>query len=638
MADDIVQTVKLEGVDETVSGFKKVEDAGASAMAGIGKAVPTASKAAGEFRAKIVQIEEASRQFGSSLRDFGSASQKFASNVGRMGASVAKYAAATGLGMAAIKKFSNASQEQSEDLKQAVGQNRSAAQAQTNAAMRALDNEKAQRELTTAFQQGKMTVTEYGKALMELQRTQALEGEFARRREAIQASADDSRKQEEAALKRQAAANKAYSEAVKAYGADAANALSQLAPAYERFMQKLNEGPSLIADIMRGFTMLFNQHGEEIVKIVNQIGNSFGTLFTDATAGGDRAQGFADTMISAIRAVGSAITGYLIPTIKGIIAVFQPVADVLNRMFGTQLTGGIIAAGAALVIFSGALPAIAAGITTVVYAFKALNLALAALGSLTPMGVAIRVIIVALALLVTHWDEVKTVVGGVVDYVKTKWQEWATWFQGFIDSSKQTWDEWVAWIGGLWDGLVETAKAAAAGVLKVFLNLIPGLVPLLNFFEKLRLTIADTNAEAAKTGNAAPEGKKRGGPIGGGGTSTSDSVPIMASRGEWVIRAQAAHYYGRRFMSMVNSMRLPRSMPSMADALVMPSTRTHFAMGGEVGTGERAGSRILNLTLPGLGSFPGLTGPDDTMDRLQVAAVRSQIRSAGRLPGWYGGR
>jgi hypothetical protein len=56
-----------------------------------------------------------------------------------------------------------------------------------------------------------------------------------------------------------------------------------------------------------------------------------------------------------------------------------------------------------------------------------------------------------------------------------------------------------------------------------------------------------------------------GGPIVGPGTSTSDSIPILASRDEFMMRAAAVRYYGRPTMAALNSMRIPRgalaSMP-----------------------------------------------------------------------------
>ena len=44
-------------------------------------------------------------------------------------------------------------------------------------------------------------------------------------------------------------------------------------------------------------------------------------------------------------------------------------------------------------------------------------------------------------------------------------------------------------------------------------------------------------------------------------------------------------------------------------------------------------SRILNLTI-GNETFSGLAADEDTMERLTRFAVRAQLRSSGRKPGW----
>lgn len=51
-------------------------------------------------------------------------------------------------------------------------------------------------------------------------------------------------------------------------------------------------------------------------------------------------------------------------------------------------------------------------------------------------------------------------------------------------------------------------------------------------------------------------GRASGGPVVGPGTSTSDSVPMMLSTGEWVMQASAVRKYGAAFMAAVNDGRL----------------------------------------------------------------------------------
>lgn len=61
------------------------------------------------------------------------------------------------------------------------------------------------------------------------------------------------------------------------------------------------------------------------------------------------------------------------------------------------------------------------------------------------------------------------------------------------------------------------------------------------------------------------DGKASGGMIYGPGTGTSDSVPIWASAGEYVVRAASVAHYGPGFMDMINNMHLPQSSSKYAD-------------------------------------------------------------------------
>ncbi len=79
---------------------------------------------------------------------------------------------------------------------------------------------------------------------------------------------------------------------------------------------------------------------------------------------------------------------------------------------------------------------------------------------------------------------------------------------------------------------------------------------------------------------ATRQGRASGGPVRGPGTGTSDSVPIMASDGEWVIKASAARRYGPDLMAALNS----------GQAMILPRYARggpvgHFAAGGEVAAG-----------------------------------------------------
>lgn len=63
------------------------------------------------------------------------------------------------------------------------------------------------------------------------------------------------------------------------------------------------------------------------------------------------------------------------------------------------------------------------------------------------------------------------------------------------------------------------------------------------------------NAPFVSGGSTVPR-RARGGPVFGPGTSTSDSVPILASTGEYVVRAAAVDHYGVDTFERMNAMRL----------------------------------------------------------------------------------
>lgn len=85
-------------------------------------------------------------------------------------------------------------------------------------------------------------------------------------------------------------------------------------------------------------------------------------------------------------------------------------------------------------------------------------------------------------------------------------------------------------------------------------------------------------------------GLANGGTVRGPGTRTSDSVPALLSRDEFVIRAAAAEYYGPNFLYALNAMHVPRD--------VLPQ----YADGGQVGWERYAPGRSYSSTAPALTS------------------------------------
>lgn len=104
-----------------------------------------------------------------------------------------------------------------------------------------------------------------------------------------------------------------------------------------------------------------------------------------------------------------------------------------------------------------------------------------------------------------------------------------------------------------------------------------------------------------------------GGPIGGPGTATSDSILARLSAGEYVVRAAAVKAYGLGFLERLNSMRLPK----FGFGGLVPA----FAVGGSVGT-------PVHLHLGGESIGPMQAGPDVAAALKRV--MRTEVLKRGR--------
>lgn len=152
--------------------------------------------------------------------------------------------------------------------------------------------------------------------------------------------------------------------------------------------------------------------------------------------------------------------------------------------------------------------------------------------------------------------------------------------------------------------------------------------------------LSDAMAEAmGKLKSAAPAGgdqkasslpgRAEGGLISGPGTGTSDSVPIRASAGEFVVRAARVASLGLDFMHWVNGTKF--SMPSSFSGRFADGGLVPAAAGADAGPG-----RPLTLVIDGK-SFGGLSGSGSAVDDLEKhAAMRRMSSTTRRSPSRIG--
>jgi hypothetical protein len=140
---------------------------------------------------------------------------------------------------------------------------------------------------------------------------------------------------------------------------------------------------------------------------------------------------------------------------------------------------------------------------------------------------------------------------------------------------------------GFWDAVAEIKKAVKSGK-AVFEDMtFKGMSANVSRFHDMIAQIWKGNPYGRNFGdwgNFGAYGRygkyAGGGPIKGPGTSTSDSVPIWASRDEFMMQAAAVRYYGQSTMAALNAMRIPRgtvsSMRSGNRAGAAPSGDLHL--------------------------------------------------------------
>ncbi|TXS30724.1 hypothetical protein EAO71_20225 [Streptomyces sp. ms191] len=88
--------------------------------------------------------------------------------------------------------------------------------------------------------------------------------------------------------------------------------------------------------------------------------------------------------------------------------------------------------------------------------------------------------------------------------------------------------------------------------------------------------------------------RARGGPVFGPGTSTSDSIPLWASDGEYVVKASSVSKYGLAFMDALNAGRVGATPGSSGAPTAMAGAPSLPAMGGQTtGLGQDAARGLV---------------------------------------------
>lgn len=405
MADgeDLVSEVKVNGIDQAIAAWNAFQKAGVDAYIKIGAASKAfADLSKGAFSGVQKGIKELQAltpkpgQVGSWQNLTGAIGQtvKGLNQLQRVAPGAVERVKRLGLvTVGAGAGFLAFARSVSQSLDTAGKSTESFADEQVRAMQRSQQFQSAQfgfrqsvQSLDRAFNEGKITFTEYNDQLRELQ--------FSYKQ--TQASIRFTQNQEESLrleterLQAAAAKQKAFDELITKFGGPLTGSLVSAGRAVGQFLTILQQtlGPALGSLIDR-MTQSFDRNRTQIVGFFQTIGEAI-QGFVD--------RGGVESTISFLgdvfRVLGDIMTNAVIPAFKAIKTVADGAAAAINKVFGTQLTGGVLLAvlgiGAFLRVFrylialfnivSGASKGLINVLFAMPSAFKAIGLAIKTIG------------------------------------------------------------------------------------------------------------------------------------------------------------------------------------------------------------------------------------------------------------------
>lgn len=388
-------------------------------------------------------------------------------------------------------------------------------------------------------------------------------------------------------------------------------------------------------------------HADDILKAIQNIADQVGPLFDDvinALTGNDKdvkAQWILD-LRDGLKSIGEsaqkAFYEIILPAFTGVRDGAQTVADKVNSIFGTKITGDSLLLAGAFLKLSGAFGILGPAITAISAAFGVLSSIIGPLiiglgAALGLPAIVVAAIIAAIAgaavLIYAYWDDIVAYAGQAWDLIKEytsiAWEGIKGVVSAGIDGVNALWKKATDYFSEIWTVATDYVNAGIESVK----NAISGVISRVkDAIASIKAMFSAENNQGAKANYLKKAG---GGYIRGPGTGTSDSIPAYLSNGEFVIRAAAVRKYGAQLFASLNGLRLS------------PNAIGRFAMGGLVGlpaapmaalpAAAGGPSSSLTLVLDGQ-SFGGLTGSPDTIKSLERAVRAQRIRAAG-LPNRY---
>jgi hypothetical protein len=393
----ITQRIQLVGGDEIKVQLTGIGQVGALAFTRIKAAADgvkldnltrgadqfaVAGARAGAFAANLKDLQDSVGRLTSTFPQLIQASGRFAQRITAVGAA----AAAAGIGIAAASR---------NVVKQADGQSdalEKQTQAQIDANNAALSGETAQinyeaslRKLNQQLAAGQITYQQFRASVQQLDR------DFTEQQRTANelAAAQDRVKQANQQLQKQLKDRQAYQQLTDTFGGPLLTSLiafgrqvdqirvsfiQNFGPAAAQLVDTISNVVSANSTAINNFftlasskiTALLAQNGPQIQTFLTNIGKAAGAVF--------------DGLIQAAPAVIDFFNNKIVPAVSRVVGFFNALADAVNSVFGTRLTGGSIVIVALLAQMTGSIRILMALTRTLGASWGALGGVIAATG------------------------------------------------------------------------------------------------------------------------------------------------------------------------------------------------------------------------------------------------------------------
>lgn len=676
--EDLVSKVDIAGVAESIAKLQEFASAGIKSFTEFSeaaeKAASTISKAGSDIdnslkpkglddsAAKFKRIEAAANSLGDAIVGVVGGLGKFATGITAAFAGGATAISGFILGVSKLTAAARGATITSNTLfREQRKLSMQMAQSETSAIQFVASLRKMQRD----FKVGRDDYFAYSEAVYKLK--QDYKDQVAVQEEVAEVQQRMVKEQE-----KMRAASAAYDAQLRlqiAFGKDAADSLINLGQATERVQFAFRDAFSpAFAKIFDAIDAQITKNIDSIERFANELGAAFSKFVDDNK---DKLPGLFDALMQAMSSIAGIITGTVIPAFQMLNSVAGTAASVINTIFGTEITGNAVLAAAAVAKVTGAFNVMIPAIQGVIAIVRILALSFGGPAvAIAALGVAVGYFIVKTiqdfgglqAIIQAVWDSIASSARALASHIVETWNRLLTDVGAVADAISQyvsdAWENVKEYAATAWQFVVDIVTQAGETITQIFDEVTAGIQAAFEAIAAPIKAVLQTIIDLAQTAinmvkqalgmsggdGGGGEGFARGGHIRGRGTSTSDSIPIWASDGEYMVKARAVRHYGVGVLNAINNMRLPidslgRKMRGFKMGGLI-STLSHTLPGAMMRDGGLVASASVSghpveIHLPDR-VIKGLTGSSEAIDELQRFAVMSRVRSTGRKPSWKG--